>query len=300
MSRHGTIRRYTLILEKLKRKQYPSFKEIREYLFNYGFEISSRTIQRDIEQIRFEFGIEIKYSRLQNGYYIDYNDSINIESFLKFLEIVNTAELLTESLRDSKDALDYILFENQGSLKGLENLKKLLQSILEKRIISFSYYNYVTERKKDFIIQPYLLREYQDRWYIIGIIKNTKKFRTFGVDRIENLKMETVAFKRNKHIDASKFFENIVGVNYSDKKIEKVVLSFSPLQGEYIKSLPIHASQKVIIDNDEELRIELTIVPNFEFNQKILSYGKTVKVLQPKWLADNIKEELQQAIDNYS
>ena len=91
MSIHGTIRRYTLIIEKINRKQYPSFDTIKDYLFEHGFEVSARTIQRDIEQIRFDFGIEIQYDRYKNGYFIDVDSSINIESFLRFLEIVGTA-----------------------------------------------------------------------------------------------------------------------------------------------------------------------------------------------------------------
>src|SRR5690606_39093181 len=103
MSKHGTIRRYTLIIEKMKRGQFPSFQDIKTYLHDHGFEIGDRTIQRDIEQIRFEFGIEIKYDRTGNGYFIDYENSLNVESFFRFLEIVNTAELLTESLHESRD-----------------------------------------------------------------------------------------------------------------------------------------------------------------------------------------------------
>ena len=166
MSKHGTIRRYALIIEKLKSNRHPSFEEIREHLFNVGFEISDRTIQRDIEQIRYEFGIEIIYDRLKNGYYIDYENSINIESFFKFLEIVNTAELLTESLLESKNSLKHILFESEGNLKGLERLKSLLRAIKENRTIAFTHYNFTTENTKHFIIEPYLLREYQGRWYI--------------------------------------------------------------------------------------------------------------------------------------
>ncbi len=83
-----------LIIEKIGAKRYPSFKTISEYLFDHGFEISHRTIQRDIEQIRFEFGLDIVYNRSRNGYYIDTETSIDIDNFLRFLGIVNTAELL--------------------------------------------------------------------------------------------------------------------------------------------------------------------------------------------------------------
>ena len=299
MSKHGTIRRYTLIIEKLRYNQYPSFKEIKSHLFNIGFEISDRTIQRDIEQIRFEFGVEIMYDRFKNGYFIDYEKSINIESFFKFLEIVNTAELLTESLSESKETLNYILFEDQGFLQGLEHLKALLQAIKEKRIISFSHYNFSTEITKQFTIEPYLLREYQGRWYIWGMDKKLKADRMFGIERISNLKVSTKTFKPKKSIKPIEYFENIVGVNYSNQETEKIVLSFTHTQGKYIKSLPMHKSQNILIDNEDELRIELEIVPNYEFMQKVLMHNSKVKVLEPKWLVKDIKDMLQQTLDNY-
>ncbi len=300
MSRQGTIRRYTLIIDKLKSNQFPSFNTIKNYLFEHGFEISSRTIQRDIEQIRYEFGIEILYNRFKNGYYINYEDSINIESFFKFLEIVNTAELLTDSLIESKDALKYFLFENQGSLKGLEHLKEILQAVRERRIISFSYLSYITDQIKKYSLKPYLIKEYQDRWYIIGILENSNEFRTFGIDRIEKLKLKSKIFLPDKNINAAKLFEDIIGLNYSGGKIEKVVLSFTCLQGKYIKSLPIHKSQKILIDNSEEFRIELNIIPNYELIQKIMFYGDAVKILKPKWLMLDIKERFKKALENYS
>ena len=101
MSLQGTIRRYTLIIEKINQRQFPSFEEIQDYLEDCGFTISKRTLERDIAVIRNEFGIEITFNRNKAGYFIDHENSINMDSFLRFLEIVNTAELLTESLSDS-------------------------------------------------------------------------------------------------------------------------------------------------------------------------------------------------------
>ena len=70
MSAQGTVRRWILIIEKITNKKNPSFRVIKDYLQEHGFEISPRTLQRDIEQVRNEFGIEIKYNRINNGYYI--------------------------------------------------------------------------------------------------------------------------------------------------------------------------------------------------------------------------------------
>ncbi|MCD4679675.1 MAG: WYL domain-containing protein [Bacteroidales bacterium] len=299
MSKHGTIRRYTLIIEKIGRKQFPSFQIIKDYLFDNGFEDSIRTIQRDIEHIRFEFGIEIQYDRSRNGYYIDEEKSINIESFLRFLEIVNTAELLTESLKESKDALNFISFESTGDLRGIENLKPLLFAIKNHRKISFLHENFVSEKKRKYSVKPYLLKEYQNRWYLVGLIGGIKEFRTFGIDRMFDLQIKEDTFNPDSKVNPLELFVNTIGLVYSSSKVEEVVLSFTPLQGKYVKYLPLHRSQEIIEENENEFRIKLTITPNYEFKQRILMLGDTVKVIEPKWLVDDIKEALQKALKKY-
>lgn len=300
MSKQGTIRRYTLIIEKINAGQYPSFEKIADYVNEHGFEVSGRTIQRDIQQIRNEFGCEISYSRDKNGYFIDQENSINTDSFKRFLEIVNTAELLTESLSENKDTLGYISFENNGAFKGTENIKPLLQAIKDKRIITFKHYNFHTSKTKLYTLRPYLLREYQNRWYVVGTYGSTDELLTFGLDRIQNLSVSTETFKPNKKIHQTEIFENTIGVSNLSEDIEKVVLSFTPTQGNYIKSLPLHKSQKILIDNEKELRIELNIIPNYELSQLILMHGITVKVIEPLWLANEIKESLKTALNQYS
>ena len=299
MSKHGTIRRYFLEIEKIKNTPFPSFKDIKDYLFDHGFEVGDRTIQRDIEQIRFEFGVEIIYNREQNGYYIDYEKSINIESFFRFLEIVNTADLLVETLSESKDSLKYISFDTGGGLKGIENLKTLLKAIKNHRKITFDHYSFQKEKYTKYAINPYLLKEYQNRWYVVGMVAGTNEFRTFGIDRIENLKVKTETFKPDKKRNPASMFEQTIGLDYSEGKAEKVVLSFTPTQGKYVKTLPFHHSQKILIDDDNECRISLNVIPNYELKQLILMNGDTVKVIEPQWLADDIKEILLRTVEKY-
>lgn len=299
MSKHGTIRRYTLEIEKIRRGQYPSFQAIKDYLFEHGFEIGDRTIQRDIEQIRFEFGIEIKYDRYKNGYYIDYDNSLNIESFFRFLEIVNTAELLTESLLETKDSLKHISFDTGGGLKGIENLKPLLKAIKDHRKIAFTHYNFHTEKSRKYTLKPYLLKEYQNRWYVVGIIGGLNEFRTFGIERIENLEVKTDVFKPDKKLNPMEMFNKTIGLVYSENTPQTVVLSFTPTQGKYIKTLPLHSSQRILIDDELECRISLDVIPNYELTQQILKHGETVKVVEPNWLKVEIKGILKKTLENY-
>jgi len=299
MSKHRTIRRYTLEIEKIKEGHFPSFETISNYLKTFDFDISNRTLQRDLSQIRNEFGLEIEYNRTKNGYFINYESSINVASFFRFLEIVNTADLLTQSLSHSKDVLNYISFDTGGGLNGIENLPTLLQAIKENRSITFSHYNFHTKTSKNYTIKPYLLREFQNRWYIIGLIGNTNDFRTFGIDRIQKLYLTTKTFKPKPNLRPIEMFDNIIGLVYSFNEIQKIVLSFTPTQGKYIKNLPLHQSQKIVIDNNEEFRISLFIIPNYELNQIILKHGNTVKVIEPIWLVDQIKEILTETLNKY-
>ncbi len=299
MSTQGTIRRYTLEIEKVSRGQFPSFKEIMEYLGNHGFEISARTLERDFEQIRFEFGIEITYKREKSGYFIDYEKSIDTESFFRFLEIVNTAELLTESLSQSKNALQYFSFDGGGGLNGIENLKILLKAIKDKRKISFNHFNFHTGKTRKYTLKPYLLKEYQNRWYVVGILGKQDDFITFGIDRMNDLIVLAETFINDEKLNPAKKFENIIGVVHSNENIQKVILSFSPGQGKYIKTLPLHKSQQILIDNETEFQIALDIIPNYEFIQQILKHGDTVKVIEPQTLAKEVKQNLKRTLKKY-
>jgi predicted DNA-binding transcriptional regulator YafY len=298
MSRQGTIKRYLLIVEKITSTKSPSFKVLRDHLLDHGFEISERTLQRNIEQIRYEFGIEIKYDRTQNGYYVDKEESINYDAFMKFLEIVSTADLLTESLKDGKDVMSYISFETDGNLKGIENLKSLLFAIKNHRIIFFTHENFETGKRKSYRMKPYLLKEYQNRWYIVGLIEGDK-FRTFGIDRIESIELLSDIFKPDPKLNPAKLFENIIGLTYSNDEPEEVILSFTPLQGRYIQALPLHRSQQIIKETKEEVLVKLTVIPNFELKQKILMMGGSVKTIKPEWLANEIKTDLANALKQY-
>ena len=299
MSQHGFIRRYSLILEKIGRRKYPSFNEIKAYLLEHGFEVSARTIQRDIEQIRFEFDIEIKYKHHKKGYYIDEENSLNTDAFIRFLSIVATADLLTESLRESKDTLNYIAFESQGDLRGIEHLRHLLFAIKYKRKISFVYQRFEAEEQKKISILPYILREYQSRWYVLGIFDKGGSLYTFGIDRIQNLEVSEEIFRPDLNINSKELFAHIIGVTYTAEKVEKVVLSFTPRQGQYIKTLPLHTSQEILTDNEKELRISLEVALNYELLQKILMYGDSVQIIEPKDLVDKIKHILKASLKNY-
>ncbi len=299
MSKHGAIKRYTLTIEKINSGQYPSFQQIKDFLFEYGFAISNRTLQRDIEQIRFEFGIEIKYDRYKNGYFIDKEESLNLDNFFKFLEVATTSEFLSESLKENKNSLSYIDFDDNDQLKGIQYLQPILKAIKEHRKISFIHQNFHTGSKRKYTLKPYLLKVYQNRWYVVGVLGNATDFKIFGIDRLEKLTVGTDFFEVNKNLNAKALFNQTIGLSYSTRSVEEVVLSFTPLQGKYVKTLPLHHSQQILNDDEDGLRISITVSPNYELMQEILKYGNTVKVEKPLWLVEEIVTNLESMLKTY-
>ncbi len=299
MSKHGAIKRYTLTIEKINSGQYPSFQQIKDFLFEYGFAVSNRTLQRDIEQIRFEFGVEIKYDRYKNGYFIDKEESLNLDDFFTFLEMANTSEILSESLKENKDSLKYIDFDTNPQLKGIEYLQPILQAIKEHRKISFTHQNFHTDNLRKYTLKPYLLKAYRNRWYVVGILGNTTDFRIFGIDRLAELIVQTDFFEVNKELDAKVVFDQTIGLSYSVNPVEEIVLNFTVEQGKYVKTLPLHHSQKILADNANGLRISIMVAPNYELIQEILKYGNTVKVEKPQWLVDEIISNLKDTLRKY-
>jgi predicted DNA-binding transcriptional regulator YafY len=299
MSTQGTIKRYIRIIDKISHSHFPSLQTMLSFLKDEGFTISERTLQRNIEAIRAEFGLEIKYNHNRRGYYIDKDGNEQLESFLKFLEIAGMAEVIGDSLKADHSTLNYLSFESNASLKGISHLSTLLHAIKNNCVVSFDKENYKTEKTSQYHVHPYLLKEYQNRWYLVAFVPDLKALRIFGIDRIEGLKTLKEKFKKDHSLKTNERFDNVIGINYKDGKTEEVQISLSPLQAKYIKSLPLHPSQQLLRDDAKESIISLKLIPNYELIQRILMLGSKAKVLKPQWLADEILVILKESVKNY-
>ena len=150
-------------------------------------------------------------------------------------------------------------------------------------------------------MKPYLLKEFNNRWYVIGWVSGLNQQRTFGVDtESKQLEVTTEVFKPDPKLNIKEQFRDTIGLVYSNGKAERVVLKFTPEQANYIKTLPFHPSQKTLVDNEEEFRIELKVILNYELNQQILMQNEMVEVLEPLHLRKHIHKMLVSAASAYS
>lgn len=291
------LRRISLLLAYLKRNPYKTKQDILGYFEDNDKVFDERTLYRLNETLARDFGIEIVFDYNNGGYFFDEENSTNPESFLSLLEILTTAELFSTNFKEKNNALSFVEFENKAAIEYIPNFKTVSDAIQQQLPITFKHHSFYHLKEEEYTLKPYFLKQYQNRWYVIG--ETEKGYRTFGIDRIENITIGSKKFKA-KTEEAKDKFSNVIGLNYVDHKIEKIQLSFNISQKPYIVSLPLHHSQKEIkTDNEGSFDIELRIHPNFEFRQQVLKYGSLVKVVEPKWLAEEIKEELKKGFNNY-
>jgi predicted DNA-binding transcriptional regulator YafY len=223
--------------------------------------LSVRTIQRYVKALNEDYGIVITFNKGNKHYYLNEEKSINIESFLSHIEILSTAELIKSSFNETNNALAFIEFENNASMSSILNFKIILEAIHQALPISFEHYSFYHLKEKGYTLKPYFLKQYQNRWYVIG--ETEKGYRTFGIDRIENISVGTKKFI-SKTIEAKDKFSHVIGLNYADHKLQIVKLSFDISQKPYLVSLPMHRTQKVInLENGKTFDIEMIIHPNF-------------------------------------
>ncbi|MCO7355375.1 WYL domain-containing protein [Riemerella anatipestifer] len=298
------IFRLKYIEEFLKRRKDrgASYREIFEYLserfINEDLDLSftNRTFLRDKKLIEKLSGINISYDKNKKVYIISDDEP---EEYFESL-------LLLNAYRSSKKNADILLFENRSPRGITENLEDLLNAINKHKIISFKHYSLwnndeIPKLKK---IKPYALKEFRYRWYVLGQAyddgKTSKEITAYGLDRISDLEVSSSSFVP-EIIDIENLYKDSFGIVLPNgMPPEKIILSFDKQQGSYIKKLPIHHSQKVEKETDTETIISVFLVPTYDFWQEILSYGRRVKVLQPKSFVDTIKNELEESLANYT
>lgn len=299
MSIQSKIKRHFLIIEKVNRGTFPSFSEIKDYLEDHDFFVSHRTIQRDLEQIRNEFAIEVVYDTFKDGYYIDKEVSWNLETFTQILQTAISTESLLDNIQDSKNFIEYIDYGQEVTLQGMHYFDNLLEAVKHQQVLELDHENFSTGKITPYKLNPYLLKEYQKRWYVIGTINDTESIRTFGIDRLVKVKKTKETFKRIDRLNPKPYFHDIIGLNYTEKEVEEVIIKASTVQAKYLNTYPLHSSQEIIDVNEQHTTYKLHIGPNYEFRERILMLGANIEVVSPKWLRNLIATSLDKALQQY-
>jgi predicted DNA-binding transcriptional regulator YafY len=206
---------------------------------------------------------------------------------------------IINSLSTGQQLTPYILLEKRCPL-GTEHLFGLLHSIRNLHIVQFKYQKYYEPDISLREVDPYALKEFKGRWYLLSKDHKDDYIKTFALDRMCDLEISKKKFTYPSDMNLDDYFKNCFGIITSDESgPEKIVLSFEPFQGKYIKSYPLHETQKILVDNETELLIELTLFVTHDLIMELLSFGEEVKVIRPDSLIDKLKASYQDALNLY-
>lgn len=260
-----------------------------------GITLSRTTFFRHKSAIEDIFGIYIECDKKNgNKYYIGNAHVLDEDSIQNWmLSTLSVGNILSES-----QSLNHrILLENIPS--GDKTLQQVIKAMKDNRCIVINYQRYTATNSSSFLLEPYSIKLFRQRWYLIGKLSNGF-LSTFSLDRIKEIKLLEKKFKMPDDFDAADFFHDSFGIVVDNHvKLQRIVLRAYGYEPYYLRDLPLHHSQREINRTDDYSDFELTLKPTTDFKSRLLSRGEFLEVLEPQSLADEIIEWHQKAIERY-
>lgn len=298
MAKRDFILRYLFIIRKLRTGRVATFKEIQEFLekefdlIGDKVSISRRTFQRDLNEIRTIFNIDIQCNP-EGRYYIEEDESNDFNT--RILEGFDLFNALSSVRKKSP----FILLEERCTL-GTEHIYGLLHAIQNCFIVKFTHTKYWEDKVSQRTIKPFALKESKGRWYILSEDMADKRIKTFGLDRISNLEITQKTFSFPADFNPESYFKDCYGIITDETiPIDDIILSFDEVQARYIKSFPLHHSQNEIEAVNGEYTIKLKLRPSIDFIMELLSHGDKVRVIEPDSLKKRIVEILNSSLTKH-
>lgn len=206
-----------------------------------------------------------------------------------------------------------ISFSNNPYLKNSNLLGTLFDNISNKVVIRLSYHTFTDEAVRSIDFHPYLLKQYNDRWFLLGAADSDKAILTFALDRIDNVEPLPERKYEDCTEDLAERFEDIVGVTlYEDQPVEHIIFWVSDYSKDYIITKPIHESQKSLRNNAIDTLLKkypnigsggifsIDCIPNYELIRELCSFGKELIVLEPSSIKDEIFKRISLMVEEYS
>lgn len=256
-----------------------------------------RTFHEYKKGIKEMFGIDIECNRKKNVYYVK-NPEV--------LEDNKPAQWLLDKYSIPKGFSAFTLLKNRVLLEeiplGQAFLGRIMEAMRKNVELLVDYQQYQREELQTFHFQPYALKVYNHRWYLLGYLKEQKDVRTIALDRIHTLDKLTTTFSLPAKFDAHKYFENVIGI-YVDKNlpVKKIRIRTYGTLADYLRSTPLHSSQTEGRSKHKEFAeftYRLCITP--ELISQLLAMGDDVEVLEPESLRNEIVEKLHSTLQKYN
>lgn len=339
-----------MLLDKLLADRYHAYsiQDITDYLEQelpqYGQEggVSKRCVEKDIEYLEYNFPISVEFER----YTVDAHSVATDRTFRKrcIRYADPTFSIFKGKLTDEEKGLLTTALSILGSFEGLNGFdwlddfskrlglvetKPVIQmskNLLENKtliaetfsairactVVKLHYKLFNNSEAREVVLSPFLLKEYNCRWYLIGAAYDTGKLLNFALDRITSIELLPGHEFRKAPEDLLERYEDIIGVSYyEDCEILKIVFLVSDTSAPYINTKPLHGSQiNITGENEKTIReqynlpfggslFSLECKENYELMRELCSFGGELKVLTPPSIVAAIKQRIKSMANLY-
>lgn len=294
------LNKYVWLVETIYKNKYISYEEINEKWLDDDIsecvEIPKRTFHTWIHEAEEMFGLVILCERKGGyNYYIENAEEIKQGGLRNWLlNTISTGNLLM----NNQQLKDRILLEEVPSVN--DHLEPIIKAMRSNLTLTISYKSYWRDESSTFDVEPYCVKVFKQRWYLVGKSPYYDQVRIYALDRILDLEITDVKFKMPAKFNPTEFFDFFYGIiAHENPEVETVKLKVSADQSNYLRSLPLHHSQKEIEKTDDYSIFKLRLCPEYDFQQEILSQTPEIEVLEPEWLRKEISEKLSVSIKKY-
>ena len=261
-----------------------------------GIEIARTTFIRHKAAIQDIFGIEIECDTHDGfSYYIANQEVLQENSIQNWMLSTITVSNL---LGDSRSVHDRILLESIPS--NGDNIRLFIEAMKTSRRITVTYRKYGFIEPSEHTVEPYCIKLFQRRWYALVRHITRDSLFTLSFDRIIDIRLTEEHFKIDKDFDAQSWFSDCYGIfRNQDAELDRVVIRAYGREAFYLRDLPFHHSQREIASSEDWTDFEYWLRISNDFYTPLLSRGPNIKVLQPQWLSDEIRQQLLKAAGLY-
>jgi predicted DNA-binding transcriptional regulator YafY len=287
--------------------------------------VGKRTVQLDIQHMRSErFGfnapivvVERKYYTYEDRDYSISNTPISEYDIAKLKEVVglmrqlkglgyfndlNTmvARLEDKILKQGSEGKSYIDLDKNEQLKGLEFIEPIHAAILKKQPLLVEYQSFKARTAKEQLFHPHLLKEYNNRWFVLGSFQHYDNPTLLALDRINQLRDADGSAYRPANFDVFTYFDDVIGVSKTQKqRASTIVLRLRSEQLPYLTTKPLHPSQAILKEEAGFVLLSINVIWNYELEREIIGMGELVEVLSPKRLREKIAQRLKETLALY-
>ena len=295
------INKYVWLVETLYKAKKITLKEInRRWLetdLSEGLEIPRRTFHTWKNTVEEMFGLVIICDKSDGDrYYIENREALEDDGLQRWL--LNSMSV-SNTLLENKSLSDRILLENIPS--GQDFLDTVMAAMKKSKVLEITYKSYWRERESTFRVAPYCVKLFRQRWYLVGNSVYEDIIRIYSLDRVLEAQLTDEPFKYPKNFSPEVYFSGCFGVIRNDGiEVETVKLRVNVNQANYLRSLPLHPSQKETECEDDYSIFTLQVRPTFDFQQELLWNGDALEVLEPLWLRQELAGTVKRMWNHYN